>query len=81
MRFKYRLASAFTLVEVLIVVIVLGILATIVVPQFTDASEDAMNSAIDVNEQGDSQPAGVVQIAAWWLSISGYFFRSDDKGE
>ncbi len=48
---RYKLASAFTLVEVLIVVIVLGILATIVVPQFSGASEDAMNSAIDVNEQ------------------------------
>ncbi len=33
--------KAFTLVEILIVVVILGILAAIVVPQFTSASEDA----------------------------------------
>ena len=31
--------SAFTLVEILIVVVILGILASIVVPQFTDATD------------------------------------------
>ena len=33
---------AFTLVEVLIVVVILGILSAIVVPQFTNATQDAM---------------------------------------
>lgn len=42
---------AFTLVEVLIVVIVLGILAAIVVPQFSSASEDANLSALTTNLQ------------------------------
>jgi len=38
--------AAFTLVEILIVVIILGILAAIVVPQFTAASDDAKESAL-----------------------------------
>jgi general secretion pathway protein G len=33
--------NAFTLVEILIVVIILGILAAVVIPQFTGATEDA----------------------------------------
>lgn len=42
---------AFTLVEVLIVVIVLGILAAVVVPQFSSASDDANVSALTTNLQ------------------------------
>ena len=38
--------TGFTLVEILIVVIILGILAAIVIPQFTEASNDARNSAL-----------------------------------
>ena len=38
--------KGFTLVEILIVVVILGILAAIVVPQFTEASNDAKESAL-----------------------------------
>jgi len=38
---KVRASKAFTLVEILIVVVILGILAAIVVPQFTNATQDA----------------------------------------
>jgi general secretion pathway protein G len=41
-----RAKNGFTLVEILIVVIILGILAAIVVPQFTDASTQAKISSI-----------------------------------
>lgn len=37
---------AFTLVEILIVVVILGILAAIVIPQFTSASETSRESAL-----------------------------------
>jgi general secretion pathway protein G len=36
----------FTLVEILIVVVILGILAAIVIPQFTDASTEAKQSSL-----------------------------------
>ena len=43
--------SGFTLVEILIVIVVLGILAAIVVPQFSDASTDAKTSSLVSNLQ------------------------------
>ena len=43
--------SAFTLVEILIVVVILAILAAAVIPQFTDSSNDAKNSTSLFNLQ------------------------------
>lgn len=40
------LKKGFTLVEILIVVIILGILAAIVIPQFTSASDDARKNSL-----------------------------------
>ncbi len=44
-------AKGFTLVEILIVVIILGILAAIVIPQFTEASSEARISNLMTNLQ------------------------------
>ncbi|MBN2590236.1 MAG: type II secretion system protein [Sedimentisphaerales bacterium] len=41
-----RAKKGFTLVEILIVVVILGILAAIVIPQFTDASTEAKTSSL-----------------------------------
>jgi general secretion pathway protein G len=46
MRIRQRAKQAFTLVEILIVVVILGILAAIVIPQFTSASESAQAASL-----------------------------------
>ncbi len=45
-RLLSRTRRAFTLIEILIVVVILGILAAIVIPQFTDASNEAMEASV-----------------------------------
>lgn len=44
-------SKAFTLIEILIVVVILGILAAIVIPQFTKASEDAQVGNVETQLQ------------------------------
>ena len=42
----FQTRKGFTLIEILIVVIILGILAAIVIPQFTNASKEAKQSSL-----------------------------------
>ncbi len=44
-----RRAHAFTLVEILVVVVILGILAAIVVPQFTSAASESRDSSLKMD--------------------------------
>ena len=41
--------NGFTLVEILVVVVILGILAAVVIPQFSEASTDAKFSSLCTN--------------------------------
>ncbi len=50
-RNRLRLRKGFTLVEILIVVVILGILAAIVIPQFSSASESARASNLAAQQQ------------------------------
>jgi general secretion pathway protein G len=57
-----RKSSGFTLVEILIVVIILGILAAIVIPQFTSASTDARKSSLCTQLQSLQQQIALYQL-------------------
>lgn len=47
-----RIRSAFSLLEVLVVVLILGILAAVVVPRFAGATDDARSSATEATVAG-----------------------------
>jgi len=74
--------GGFTLVEILIVVIILGILAAIVIPQFTSASQDARKNSLTSQLQTlrsqielyklqhlDSLPTGLVAATTDWSQL------------
>lgn len=60
-------ARGFTLIEILIVVIILGILASIVIPQFTNASTSSKTSSLQTTAQS---LRGAVQL---------YYYQHNDK--
>ena len=82
-----RIRKGFTLVEILIVVIILGILAAIVIPQFTSASQEARESSalsllqtirsqmeLYKLQHGDKWPTtsgGAVAAEMSWASLTG----------
>jgi general secretion pathway protein G len=75
-----RVRRAFTLVEILIVVVILGILAAIIIPQFANASSDArttnlrstlnnVRNAIEVFKAQHNEQAPV--LAGMWTLMTG----------
>jgi len=83
--------NGFTLVEILIVVVILGILAAIVVPQFTSASQAAVKGAIQsqlqtissqvelyrVKEQGAYPEFGGSENSGWGELVSGEYLKEE----
>lgn len=68
---------AFTLVEVLIVVIILGILAAAVIPQFTEAADDARanSAAIVVKSMLRQIAVQQAKTGSWPATVSATWFE------
>jgi len=67
MKLRLRNQSGFTLIEMLIVVIVLGILAMIIIPQISVSTEDAKLNTLKTN------------LSALRNSVELYYFQHDNK--
>lgn len=92
---KQTVRKGFTLVEILIVVVILGILAAIVVPQFTNATQDAqagnikaqldtLNNQIELyharnNEYPTDLVAGGAGDVPWTKMIAGGYIKAAPK--
>lgn len=83
---------AFTLIEILIVVVILGILAAIVIPQFTDASTEASNASVRSQLQtlrgqlelyrvqnGDQYPDLVAESPNWTAMVNGDYIQQPPR--
>ena len=85
--------KGFTLVEILIVVVILGILAAIVVPQFTNASSEAMKGALAsqlqtinsqvelyrVRNQGAYPDFGGADNEGWGALVGGEYLKETPR--
>ena len=86
-----RTRSAFTLVELLIVVSILGILAALVVPRFTSASEQARTTGVERQLQTlrgqielyraneNAYPPDLVSGTGWDDLIGGRYLQAEPR--
>ncbi len=86
---RERASRGFTLIEILVVVVILGILAIVVVPQFVNATDDAartttsselekLRRAIEVYTIRNGSPPAILAGAGTWgpLVGDGEYLRS-----
>lgn len=87
---RKQVRKAFTLVEILIVVVILGILAAIVVPQFTNATQDAqagnikaqldtLNNQIELFKARTNNYPDFTQATVWDGMITGGYIKQAPK--
>ena len=87
---RKQVRKAFTLVEILIVVVILGILAAIVVPQFTNATQDAqagnikaqldtLNNQIELFKARTNSYPDFTDAAVWDSMITGGYIKQAPK--
>ncbi len=67
MRTKMRKQQGFTIIELIIVVVILGLLAAAAIPRFTDVSSDAEDAALEGVAGGFASAVGIVR-GEWELS-------------
>lgn len=84
---KQTVRKGFTLVEILIVVVILGILAAIVVPQFTNATQDAqagnikaqldtLNNQIELYRARNNSYPDFTSATVWDMMIQGGYVKA-----
>ncbi len=92
-RIAGRTRRAFTLIEILMVVMLLGLLAAIVIPQYTDASQDARDASVSsqlytirgqIELYNIQNPAtaydGLTPLATFWDPLlQGNYIHSEPK--